>query len=170
VVVKKKTEPPSLSTREQRQLEELIKEFKSQVGLVHMARLEAGKIARELKPLYARSGRKGGWRRFIEDECRLKVRTVDDWILDYEREVGFRKLAETKPPRGNVAESARFHSEPTAQVVVNAEPDKNGRVAVGAIFVLEKDQHEPFLAALRKLKPEEATRLMYEALVRDGQP
>ena len=71
MAVKKKTEPPSLSTREQGQLEELIKEFKSQVGLVHMSRLEAGKIARELKPLYARSGRKGGWRRFIEDECLL---------------------------------------------------------------------------------------------------
>jgi hypothetical protein len=169
-VTVKKRDLPALSDLEREHLNELIKEFKEQAVAVRMTQQEAGKIARELKPLYARSGRKGGWRRFIEDECGLKVRTVDEWILDYEREAGFRKLAETKPPRGNVAESARFHSESTAQVVVNEEPDKNGRVAVGAIFVLEKNQREPFLAALRKLKPEEATRLMYEALVRDGQP
>ena len=166
----KKIALPPLNAHEQEDLQELIKAFQRQVGLVRVSRLEAGKIARELKPLYKRSGRKGGWRRFIEEDCGLRVRTVDDWILDYERDAGFRKLAESKAPKGNVAESATFHSEPTAQVVVNQATDKNGRVAVGAVFVLEKDQREPFLAALKKLKPEEATRLMYQALVRDGQP
>lgn len=166
----KKTDLPPLSAQDEDHLEELIRDFKAQAVLIRFTRHEAGRIARELKPLYARSGRKGGWRRFVEDECGLKVRTVDDWILEYEREAGFRKLAESKAPRGNIADSATFHSEPTAQVVVNQAADKNGRVAVGAVFVLEKDQREPFLAALKKLKPEEATRLMYQALVRDGQP
>jgi hypothetical protein len=36
---------------------------------------------------------------------------------------------------------------------------------VGAVFVLNKDQKGPFLEAVRRLTPAEATRLMYEAVM-----
>jgi hypothetical protein len=94
VAVKKKTELPPLSAREHEQLQELIPEFINQCRHVRSSRLEAGKLASQLKPLYCRAGRKGGWRRFVEKECGQKLRTVDEWILDYERSIGIRQPPE----------------------------------------------------------------------------
>lgn len=72
--------------------------------------MEAGRIARELKPLYVKAGRSGGWSGFVTSQG-LVVRTVDGWILSYERSVGLRPPAEKKP-RLNVAKPATFSDDP----------------------------------------------------------
>ena len=161
----KKTELPALSALERDRLEELIKEFQCQVELHRQSRLELGKIASDLKPLYARLGRKGNWTKFLK-ELHLKVRTVDDWILDYERSCGRRKPAENKPPKGNVADSATFQKA-TPYVVASDNPDANGREAISATFVLTTDEKQLFIAAVRRLGHDEATQRIYRALVAD---
>lgn len=160
----KKTDLPPLSAKEKEDLEELIKDFTAQVGLVRTSRWEAGKIASELAPLYKRAGRKGGWTRFLRERG-LKVRTVDDWILEYQRSINLRKPPEPKGPKGNVADSATFEEE---QVIPSDNPDNNGREALHATFVLGKDEKTLFMAAVGRLGHKQATRLMYEALV--GKP
>jgi hypothetical protein len=98
-VAVKKSNPPPLDPQEQELLQELIPEFIDQCHHVRCSRLEAGKLASQLKPLYCRAGRKGGWRRFVEQECGQKVRTVDEWILDYNRSIGIRQPPEPKTCR-----------------------------------------------------------------------
>jgi hypothetical protein len=63
MAIRKKPELPPLSAQEQERLQELVPEFINQCHRVRGSRLEAGKLAYELKPLYCRAGRKGGWRR-----------------------------------------------------------------------------------------------------------
>jgi hypothetical protein len=109
---------------------------------------------------------------------------VDEWILDYERSIGLRQPAESTASTDNVADSATFeenhlascphcgHStqEHSPQALVSDQPDANGRVSVGAVFVLDEDQKQLFLEAIKRLSPAEATRLMYEALVPPAAP
>ncbi len=63
---KKAQEPemPALSALERERCDASIQELDSQLESHRQSRLEPGKIARELKPLYAKSGRKGGGRSF----------------------------------------------------------------------------------------------------------
>lgn len=159
---------PALPPAEERRCNELIRNFENQLPLHRGSRLELGHIARELKPLYVKAGRKGGWSAFVTSHGQ-KVRTVDEWILDYERDRGFCKPAETKrvkPPkkrsRGNVADSATF-LEP--EVNLSGKPFKDGKEIVEAIFVLTKEEKRNFIDAVRRLGPMESTWRMYEALV-----
>lgn len=163
---KKKPALPPLSPFERERCDELISEFQNEVHRHQMSRLELGKVARELKPLYVRLGRKGGWTRFVTKECHQKVRTVDEWISDYEISVGLRKPPEKKANTGNVAGSATFQNA-TPQVVASDNPDTNGREAVSATFVLTAGEKLLFMAAVNRLSAAEATRRIYEAVVNE---
>jgi hypothetical protein len=162
-VAVKKLAVDALSALERERCEELINEFESQVGLHRQSRLELGKIAHELKPLYVRSGRKGGWTKFL-GKHKLNIRTVDGWILDYERSAGLRQPPENKGRMVNVAKSATFQNA-TPQVLSSNNPDTNGREAVSAVFVLTAEEKDLFIAAVKRLTPAEATRRIYEAVI-----
>jgi hypothetical protein len=103
-----------LSPDEERRLNELTREFINNLPFVRGSVLEQGRIARELKPLYVESGRNGGWSPFVKSQG-LVVRTVDEWILKYERHMGLRPPAEKrakKSARVNVAKPATFGDDP----------------------------------------------------------
>jgi hypothetical protein len=162
-----------LSPSEQHRLSELTSEFINLLPGYRGSRLELGRIARELKPLYVRSGRNGGWSKFVTSQGQ-QVRTVDQWILDYERDRGLRQPAEKKKvkrfkkvSRGNVAESATFR-EP--EVNLSGKPFRDGKEIVEAIFVLTAEEKRKFIDAVNRLGPEEATRRMYEAVSDEKKP
>jgi hypothetical protein len=106
----RKSKHVDLSAAEERLLNELTGEFINQIPYVRGSILEAGRIARELKPLYVKAGRNGGWSGFVTSQG-LVVRTVDRWILDYERSVGIRPPAEKNAKR-NVVKTATFSDDP----------------------------------------------------------
>jgi len=91
-------------TRKQNQL---VRDFDEQLDIRKNNRLELGRIARKLKALHESRGereRGKGWKAFLE-ERNLSRRTVDDWILDYERSIGARASQSV------VAESATTNSD-----------------------------------------------------------
>ena len=164
---------PALSPAEERRCNELIRNFENQLPLHRGSRLELGHIARELKPLYVKAGRKGGWSAFVTSHGQ-KVRTVDEWILDYERDSGFRKPAENKRvkspkkrSRGNVADSATLTD---SHVALSGKPFKDKKEIVEAIFVLTAEEKRKFIDAVNRLGPEEATLRMYEAVSDEKKP
>jgi hypothetical protein len=139
-----------LSPDEERRLAELTEEFINQLPYVRGSILEAGRIARELKPLYVKSGRKGGWKRFVTSQGRV-VRTVDGWILDYERSAGLRPPAEKKAKKSpvlNVAKSATFNDDPN-----NDDPD--------GYFAEASPEEQQFVATV---SPEQISGQLTEAL------
>jgi hypothetical protein len=162
-----------LSPDEQHRCHELTKEFINLLPNYRGARLELGRIARELKPLYVKAGRKGGWSAFVTSQGQ-KVRTVDQWILDYERDKGLRQPAENKKVKrskkagkGNVADSATL-KEP--YVALSGKPFKDEKEIVEAIFVLTAEEKRKFIDAVNRLGPKEATRRMYEAVSDEKKP
>ncbi len=71
----------------------------------------------------------------------LKVRTVDEWIQKYEEYRGYRKPPAKKEGRGNLAGSATLTKPaPEPEILPSDQPDRNGREAVSAIFVLTTGQ------------------------------
>ena len=117
---------PTMSPAEQRRLNELTSEFINQLPYVRGSILEAGRIARELKPLYVKAGRNGGWSGFVTSQG-LVVRTVDGWILSYERSAGLRPPREKKA-KLNVAKSATFNDD-SEGYFAEATPDEQQFVA-----------------------------------------
>jgi len=129
----RKSKHVDLSTAEERRLNELTSEFINQLPQVRGSILEAGRIAHELKPLYAKAGRYGGWSAFVKSQG-LVVRTVDGWILSYERSVGLRPPREKKA-RLNVADPATFDDDPEGYFAPATAEEQQfvGSVSVEAI-------------------------------------
>jgi hypothetical protein len=168
-----KASTPKLTPIEEQRRNELTEEFINLLPNYRGCRLELGRIARELKPLYVRAGRKGGWSRFVTSQGH-KVRTVDEWITDYERDKGLRKAPvkkRVKQPkkgsRGNVAESATLAD---LHVDLSGKPFKDKKEIVEAIFVLTAEEKRKFIDAVNRLGPEESTRRMYEAISDEKKP
>jgi hypothetical protein len=160
-----------LSSAEQLRLGELTSEFIDLLPEYRGCRLELGRIARELKPLYVKAGRDGGWSKFVTSQGK-KVRTVDEWITDYEREVGIRQPAEKKKVRrnpkrakGNVADSATL---PEPGVTLSGKPFLDGKEIVEAVFVLATlVERMQFMEAVKEIGPEKAPEFMMEGLLRE---
>lgn len=94
-------------------------------------RLDLGRIARELKPLYLTTGQREsgkGWEAFLEARG-LEDRTVDRWILDYECSAGIRPPQSVRDnlSRTNAKNKGDSSDEPSEAVVTNptakSEPD-----------------------------------------------
>lgn len=168
---KKKSEKIPLSPDEQLRLGELTSEFINLLPSYRGCRLELGRIARELKPLYVKVGRSGGWSKFVTSQGQ-NVRTVDGWIIDYEVSAGLRQATENKGHRGhtarskrNVAESATF---PETQVALSGKPFPDGKEIVEAVFVLATAaERMQFMEAVREIGPEKAAEFMVEGLFRE---
>jgi hypothetical protein len=169
-VGKRKSEKTPLSPDEQLRLGELISEFTNLLPNYEGSRLELGRVARELKPLFCRPGRHGGWSRFVTSLGK-NLRTVDEWISDYEVSIGVRQPTENKRYNGkasrqkrNVAESATF---PQAHVALSGKPFPDGKEIVEAVFVLTPAEKAQFIEALKEIGPEQAPGLMVEGLLRE---
>ena len=166
----KKSEKTQLSPAEQIRLGELTSEFINLLPNYDGCRLELGRIALELKPLYCRPGRHGGWSKFVKSQGK-NVRTVDEWITDYEVSTGLRQPTEKKGRKGkatrskrNVAESATF---PETQVALSGKPFPDGKEIVEAVFVLTPAEKAQFIEAFKEIGPEQAPGLMVEGLLRE---
>jgi hypothetical protein len=170
-VGKKKSEKTPLSPAEQIRLGELTSEFINLLPNYDGCRLELGRIARELKPLYCRPGRHGGWSSFVKSQGKV-VRTVDEWITDYEVSIGLRQPTEKKGRKGNatrtkrnVAESATFQE---TQVALSGKPFPDGKEIVEAVFVLATAaERTQFMEAVKEIGPEKAAEFMMEGLLRE---
>jgi hypothetical protein len=156
-MAKKKSQKTPLSPTEQRRLGELTSEFIDLLPNYRGSRLELGRIARELKPLYCRPGRDGGWSQFVTSQGQV-LRTVDKWIEDYEIHIGVRKPAEKKrvkrkkvQTKVNVAESATF---PEPHVALSGKPFSDGKEIVEAVFVLASvAERAQFMEAVKEIGP-----------------
>jgi hypothetical protein len=170
-VGKKTAETKPLSPAEQLRLGELSSEFINLLPNYRGCRLELGRIAGELKPLYVKVGRHGGWSRFITSQG-LAVRTVDKWIEDYGVDIGIREPAgkkgvkrKTPQAKRNVADSATF---PEPHVDLSGKPFSDGKEIVEAVFVLgTAAERTQFMEALKEIGPEKAPEFMMEGLLRE---
>jgi hypothetical protein len=107
-----------------RRQNQLVRNFDDQLAVRKQNRLELGRVARELKPLYVTHGQrqKGrGWEAFLEERG-LSRSTVDEWILDYERSIGARERKSVLPESGRTNVDNKEDSGTPSRSMCDSKP------------------------------------------------
>jgi hypothetical protein len=187
---------PNDDKPERQQWDDLVTELDAELIVYGPVRHQLGKILYKIKVhLHAHGldkGRKGRWEAILRERDIAEKSTARDWVVAYQQAEAIppdkcffpKEMLRTKKTRNshkhrqnNSAETAlldkaRLQEEHHARIVYadDRNPknlDKNGRLAVECIFILTEEEKLNFEVAVKKLGPGPATRLMYEAVVKD---
>jgi len=169
---------PSLETEqhpttELQQWDNLVSSLDLEMLCYGPIRRQMGRILYEMKVHLKKhgldTGRGGRWKPLL-DARKIAVSTANDWVRQYEEEAGipvperFFAPAKARKDKKKSADSVLL-PDSDAEIVPSDEPDKQGREAVEAIFVLTAPEKLAFISAVKELGPARATQLMYSAVV-----
>jgi hypothetical protein len=165
---------PRAPNDEKQLWDSLVCELDKELMLFGPIRHEMGRILHQMKVHLKKhgldTGRAGRWKPLLKARG-IAVNTANDWVRQYEEREGIPAPARffTPPkPRAKKRTETVLLPDSDASIEASGEPDKVGREAVEAVFVLTYQEKLAFLAAVKKLGAGRATQLMYQALVAEG--
>lgn len=159
---------------EQQQWDNLVAELDYELLLFGPIRHEMGRIFYQMKVHLKKhgldKGRAGRWKSMLAERG-IAVSTANDWVRQYEEKAGIpaseRFFTPPKSPKDRKKKSADSALLPESDTSIqpSEEPDKEGREAVEAVFVLTYAEKLAFINAVKKIGSTRATQLMYRAVV-----
>jgi hypothetical protein len=126
------------------------------------SRKQTARILTELRPLYSKPGCKGRWTTFLLSK-KIAVSTANDLVRRYKN--GWVD-AVRKPRKTNQPKSGGLRRSP--HVDLTGKPFPDGKEIVEALFALTADQKQQFIESVSFIGAEEATQIMFEAVVREA--
>jgi hypothetical protein len=171
---------------------ELVSMLDAEMHLYRQNRYRVGEILYHIKVFLKEQkwdkGRRGRWKALVKERFGAETQTADDIVRDYEdlENIPAHKRfykPRKKPSTSQIAQQngknntventalvfeAQPESEAKAVIVASATEDESPekRGAVECIFVLTRQEKQDFMRAVEELGELDATRLMYEAVVR----
>jgi len=152
-----------LTAKEEALRQKLLQQLDKALADFLPSRKQTARILTQLRPLYSKPGCKGRWTKFLTSK-RIAVSTANDLIRRYKN--GWKDLSK-KPRKVNPPKSGGLQRSP--QVELTGKPFPDGKEIVEALFALTADQKQQFIESVSFIGAEEATQIMFEAVVREAE-